>query len=326
MFSSTIIPTIGRATLSRAVLSILDQKSAFDDFEVIVVNDSGNPLPQTEWQRSEHVRIISTNKRERSVARNTGAAIAKGNYLHFLDDDDWLAPGALRNLMWLAQDTNAGWCYGSSQLIDRQGRQLLQLHHGLSGNCFIQIMAGEWIPLQASFINSRVFFEVGGFNPLISGPEDIDLLRRIALHSAIAGTSEPVAFIEMGQEGSSTDYGRHAEASRFARELILDQKEAFTRMHLSAKSSYWRGRLVRVYLTSTAWNIQRNRLMTAASRATLGIAGFISTGRRGLSKEFLRALVYKYESDTFEKGLKEANLEAGGTDDKKYALEESPLK
>jgi hypothetical protein len=42
------------------------------------------------------------------------------------------------------------------------------------------VMAGEWIPLQASLIEAKTFFTVGGFNPLITGPEDIDLLRRIA--------------------------------------------------------------------------------------------------------------------------------------------------
>lgn len=36
MFSSTVIPTIGRATLARAVQSVLEQDFNADDFEVIV--------------------------------------------------------------------------------------------------------------------------------------------------------------------------------------------------------------------------------------------------------------------------------------------------
>ena len=76
MFATTIIPTIGRATLSRAVRSVLDQAFDAADFEVIVVNDSGSPLPDAEWRRSERVRVVDTRRRERSVARNTGAAVA----------------------------------------------------------------------------------------------------------------------------------------------------------------------------------------------------------------------------------------------------------
>src|SRR4030067_3850837 len=96
MFCSTVIPAIGRPTLSRAVHSVLDQSFTADDFEVIVVNDSGAPLAEADWQNSERVRTMHTNRRERGVARNTGAAIAKGGYLHFLDDDDVLLPGALQ--------------------------------------------------------------------------------------------------------------------------------------------------------------------------------------------------------------------------------------
>jgi len=64
-------------------------------------------------------------------------------------------------------------------------------------------MAGEWIPLQASLIKTKAFFAVGGFNPHISGPEDIDLLRRIALEGDIAGVQALVAYIVRGEAGST---------------------------------------------------------------------------------------------------------------------------
>src|SRR5450631_3870231 len=101
LFCSTIIPTIGRGTLERAVASVIYQQ--FDQpFEVIVVNDSGRPLPTAPWQQAAGVQVINTQQRERSVARNVGAMFAHGRYLHFLDDDDWLLPGALGALAGLA--------------------------------------------------------------------------------------------------------------------------------------------------------------------------------------------------------------------------------
>lgn len=308
MFCSTIIPTIGRPSLSRAVESILSQSFDAGESEVIVVNDSGGALPKAGWQKSKKVLVIDTNRRERSVARNTGATLARGKYLHFLDDDDWLAPGALQILWELAQNTSAGWLYGGSQLIDRQGNPLLQLRHELAGNCFIQVLAGEWIPLQASLIKAEVFFAVGGFNPLISGPEDIDLLRRIALHADLAGTSEIVAVIEWGREGSSTDYHRHAEFSRYAREFLLDEKNAFLRMASSAKTGYWYGRIVRAYLTSLVWNLQHHRPLTAASRAASALAGFLLAGRGVFLTEFWRAVSNSYHSETFSRGIQLASV------------------
>lgn len=162
MFTSTVIPTIARSTLSRAVNSVLSQEFLFDDFEVIVVNDSGKPLPEEDWQFSERVRVIETHGRERIVARNTGAAISRGRFLHFLDDDDWLLPCALHNFYILTEISAAQWYYGSSQLVDRRGQALIQLKHAMQGNCFTQVMAGEWIPLQSSLIEAEAFFAVGG--------------------------------------------------------------------------------------------------------------------------------------------------------------------
>jgi glycosyltransferase involved in cell wall biosynthesis len=229
-FCSTIIPTVGRLSLFRAVESVLSQEFTSAGFEVIVVNDSGQPLPGAGWQQSDRVRIIHTNRRERSVARNTGAAVARGRYLHFLDDDDWLAPGALQYFWALSQSSQAKWLYGVTQLVDRMHNPTIRLQHGLDGNSFIQFMAGEWIPLQSSLIEAQTFFEINGFNPLLTGPEDIDLLRRFGLVSEVAGTPHLVAFVVRGEEGSTTDYVKHQQASRWAREKILDSPLVYQAM------------------------------------------------------------------------------------------------
>jgi glycosyltransferase involved in cell wall biosynthesis len=314
MFCSTVIPTVGRPTLARTVESVLNQRLnqtfAANDFEIIVVNDSGQPLPQADWQRSSRVQVISTNRRERSVARNTGAAVANGRYLHFLDDDDWLFPDALQHLYSLAESSDAAWIYGCTQLVDRQQNPIIKLRHRLNGNCFAHVMAGEWIPLQASLIRAEVFFQVGGFDPLISGPEDIDLLRRIALHGDLAETDQLVAYVARGEEGSTTDYGRHAEMRRWSREQTLDATGVFGRFRDSADSNYLQGRILRVYLTSAVWNLRHRRLFTTASRATFGVVSLALAGRHVLSTRYWRALVRAYENETFRRGFHEAGVVA----------------
>lgn len=308
MFCSTIIPTIGRPTLSRAVESLLQQDIPDNDYEIIIVNDSGTDLTEGDWQRHERLKVISTNCRERSVARNTGAALAKGNYLHFLDDDDWLTPGALRRFYELSQKTSTGWLYGSSQLVDQHGRSLIRLEHGLQGNCFIQVLAGEWIPLQASLIKTQAFFDVGGFNPRLAGPEDIDLLRRISLTEDLAGFTEVAAYLVRNDPNTTTDYARHPELSRLAREEILDKPAVFNRMWASASSGYWRGRVVRAYTTSVVWNLLHERAFTAASRAVYGLVGLGLSGRHIFSEAFWRAIAHPYTSETFARGLQEAGM------------------
>jgi len=289
--------------LTRAVNSILSQPFDKDNFEVIVVNDSGKPLQVEEWQSSERVHIIHTNRRERSIARNTGAAVAKGKYLHFLDDDDWLSPNALDHFWELSQTTQVSWLYGSSQLVKRNGEELIQLHHGIQGNCFLQVMAGEWIPLQSSLIEAKLFHQLGGFSPLITGPEDIDLLRRICLHADVAETPNLIAYIERGDLGSTTDYNQHPEMSRWARESILNTSGVFRRLKAGASTSFWFGKFLRIYITSLVWNLRQKRIAIVFSRLMFSVTILMTAHIGIISKRFWKSFLTSYQSPTFARGI-----------------------
>jgi glycosyltransferase involved in cell wall biosynthesis len=272
MFCSTIIPTIGRPTLARAVRSALDQQLDGDDFEVIVVNDSAQPLPIEDWQSSPRVRVAETCRRERSVARNTGAAMARGRYFHFLDDDDWLLPGAHQAIAALARGTQAIWLFGAYQAVDNQGALIREFRPDLQGNVFAWLVAGEAIPFQASWLEAKSFFAAGGFDPQITGPEDRDLGRRLALAGDVARTDAAVARIRVGEQGSTTVWSGLAALDRYGREKALRETGAFSRLRASARTGYWRGRVARAYLASTTWNLRRRRGFTALSRAASGLA------------------------------------------------------
>jgi glycosyltransferase involved in cell wall biosynthesis len=287
MFCSTVIPTIGRSTLSRAVYSVLDQAFRADDFEVIVVSDSGQALPEMDWQHSGRVRVVDTNRRERSVARNTGAAIARGKYLHFLDDDDVLLPGALDAFWALDQSSDAVWLYGSYQSVDNDGNLIREFHPDVSGDIFALLVAGESIPFQASLLQARQFFAVGAYDPRITGVEDRDLGRRMALFGTVARTSAVVAKIRVGEQGSTTDWSMLAEGDRWGREKALSEQGAFARLWTSANSSYLHGRVSRAYFASMVWNLKRRNMFVAANRATLGM---IFAGQHMLSVDFWRGL------------------------------------
>lgn len=312
VFVSTVIPTIGRSTLGRAVESALSQGLAADEQEVIVVNDSGSPLPFADWQRDSRVLVLNTQRRERGFARNVGAATAAGDYLHFLDDDDWLAPGALgamkEHIGRFSDEQAPEWVYGISRLVDREDKPLIQLHHGLSGNCFAQIMAGEWVPLQSSLYDTDTFFRLGGFDPLIPGAEDIDLVRRLALVADATPVPTTIACIRMGTQGSSTDYGRSRLDIRGSRERVLDGDGSFRRMLDSSPTAYLRGRVVRVYWTSALWNVRQRRWSAAISRFLHGLWAIVRSLRFVMTASFWRAMATAFRNDTFERGFAEAGL------------------
>ena len=260
VLSSTVIATIGRASLARAVESVLSQEVEGGSFEVIVVNDSGRPLPHERWQDSDRVRILQTHRRERSVARNTGSAVSRGLYLHFLDDDDWMLPGAFEALWAVARATNAAWVYGKTQFVDRNGKLLSESLINVNGNLLVQVMAsGAWLPIQASLIKAGEFFKAGGFDPRFSVCEDKDIGRRMALRADFARTEVPVTCILIDRATSTSRYDRAFYYSQWSRDNVLSEKSSFARMLASASTRYWRGRMVRVYLEVVLWNLLKGR-------------------------------------------------------------------
>jgi len=310
ILTSTVIPTVGRPELLRAVESVLRQ-AAPRPFEIIVVNDSGAPLPPADWQTDPHVLLLETDRVERCIARNVGVASARGAYLHFLDDDDWLLPDVLRILQEAGSERRDSFIYGATRLADRRGERLLDLEHGLSGNVSTQLMCGEWIPLQSSLIEKSLFLELGGFHPWQAGSEDIDLVRRAAVRTDFRYISRPVSVVTMGAAGSTTDHDRQLELSRRGREIILDRQETFRRMRGSADGPLWHGGIVRIYLTSTLWNLARLQPLTAARRLLYGLTAVIYSGRHLLRGAFWSAIVRPYRSVTFSRAAKRLSQAAG---------------
>jgi glycosyltransferase involved in cell wall biosynthesis len=291
-FCSVIIPTIGRSTLARAVQSVFARPLESVPVEIVVVNDSGVPLEDASWIGGGRVQVLTTNRRERSVARNAGAAVSRGRYLCFLDDDDWLLPDAWTHFAALAREAaHAAWLYGGIRVIDHSSRVLGEANSGLRGNCAAQVVGGAWIPLQSSLIRADRFFEAGGFDPFICGTEDLDLCRRLALTGEFANTPAVVACLFRGPTWqSSTDYGRAARDTRRSRDGVFDQPRTLSRLigsaNEAADSAYWFGRLSRAYSSTVRLNLENRRFLVAASRALAAGATAAAAGHRALSSRY----------------------------------------
>lgn len=99
---SVIIPVYRvETTLNRCVESVLRQQ--VNDMEVILVDD-GSPdhCPEMcdRWAaKDQHIRVIHKANGGLSDARNAGIDIACGDYITFVDSDDWIADDTYRPLL-----------------------------------------------------------------------------------------------------------------------------------------------------------------------------------------------------------------------------------
>jgi len=94
---SIIVPVYNVAKyINRCVDSILSQNCS--DFELILVDDGstdGSGEICDSYKHDKRVRIIHTANMGVSCARNTGLDLSAGDYIWFIDADDWIAPDAL---------------------------------------------------------------------------------------------------------------------------------------------------------------------------------------------------------------------------------------
>lgn len=132
---SIIIPMYNAEPYIRKCLeSCLDQDLPPEDFEVIVVNDGSTDAGLSVAEglaaaaRSEGkaaVRLFSQENAGQGAARNRALAVAAGEYVWFVDADDWIEPQCLGTLLALAHGFDI-LAFGAVNYVASEGK--LQVH------------------------------------------------------------------------------------------------------------------------------------------------------------------------------------------------------
>lgn len=117
---SIIVPVYNtEAYLRRCLESILTQ--TFTDFECILIDDGSLdncPMICDEYATKDNRIIVIHQKNSGvSIARNIGLNVAKGEWINFVDSDDWLEPNALELLYRRQKETDAKIIIGNFRTI-----------------------------------------------------------------------------------------------------------------------------------------------------------------------------------------------------------------
>ncbi len=198
---SLIIRTVaGRKSLLKEAIASVERQT-YRPLEIIVIEDGSALARDITLNDSSIVyRYQSIPKSGRSTAGNAGLAIATGDYLGFLDDDDQLYPHHVATLV-AALQTNAEIpaAYSMGERRDTVFASLEPLEYkekttrrpkSLPSFCFNMLFASV-MPIHAVLFQKALYTQYGGFNPLLEYYEDTDLWLRYAQ----AGMFVPVPHI-----------------------------------------------------------------------------------------------------------------------------------
>lgn len=234
---SVIIPTHNSGRFVRhAIESVLEQ--TFDDLEVIVIDDgSTDGTGQRVAKYGSRVRYVSQSRGGPSAARNHGARLARGEWLAFLDADDFWYPHRLAQQMALIDaDPELDFVTGNYHLVNEAGRILGEAFAGnpMVGDgstnptddpnrgrekavTFGRDAAADFVRhrfgiLTTCLVRRELFERLGGFPERFRLAEDLHLMFRLVVHARRFGAVRvPLAAYRRREDSVShrSDEQRH---------------------------------------------------------------------------------------------------------------------
>ena len=109
--------------LDRCLLSVIRQ--SYQNIEILLIDD-GSPdrcgEMCEEWAgKDARIRVIHKQNAGLGMARNTGVEAARGDYIAFVDSDDYISRDMIRTLYHTIKGSGADACYGGCIDVDENG-------------------------------------------------------------------------------------------------------------------------------------------------------------------------------------------------------------
>jgi glycosyltransferase involved in cell wall biosynthesis len=195
---SVVIPTFRRpGPLAEAIESALTQEDA--RVEVLVVDDSPEGSARVVAQRVRDPRVTYLQQAPPSggrpgVARNLGWSRARGEHVHFLDDDDRVAPGGYRALLGaLHSHPDRGVAFGTVEPFGKDRRVLARQRRyfrdaarraRIASRIGRRTVVANMLFRPTLLVNSACLIRrsclqtLGGYDPAVNLVEDVDFYAR----------------------------------------------------------------------------------------------------------------------------------------------------
>jgi glycosyltransferase involved in cell wall biosynthesis len=180
---SVIIPAHnGEQFIAQAVESVLSQ--TYRPVEIIVINDGSTDRTAMVLQPYLHaIHYVEQQNGGVAMARNRGLAIAQGEFIAFLDQDDWLLADKLAvQTACMTVDKKLGIIHSSWHIADEQG----QIRGTIAPwQTMPTLDLTNWVQWKPVFLGAMLFrrswlMRSGGFDSRWQQTSDVDFVLRLA--------------------------------------------------------------------------------------------------------------------------------------------------
>ena len=187
---SVIIPCYNQGIyIDDAVESVL--KQSFQDFEIIIINDGSDDeitLNKLRNYSKPKTKIIHTENKGSSSARNIGFKESSGEFIQFLDADDIILPSKFDDqLSIFFSDPSVGICYSDFNIFDTRKQLYLKayVNNILSKNPLEDFLfrweRGLGIPIHSALFKKSIWGADLPFSEELKAEEDWFMWCNLAL-------------------------------------------------------------------------------------------------------------------------------------------------
>jgi glycosyltransferase involved in cell wall biosynthesis len=204
-----ITPSLNRAgMIETAIQSVLDQN--YPEIEHIIMDGGSTDGTLVVLKKYPHLRVVSEPDGGMYDAINKGLKLATGDFIGFLNTDDFYAEGAIQTAASIfAGDPEMDTLWGSADIIEKNSNG-----QGLIRSLFSPGKKEDIVPyllwvapiFNACFFSNRVFDRWGLFMPQIKVAGDREFMLRVALGGGNIHTTDTILYHYSAHEDSMT-YG-----------------------------------------------------------------------------------------------------------------------
>jgi len=190
---SVIIPCYNHGRyLLEALTSVWEQE--YPAVEILVIDDGSTDDTREVALRYPSVNYYYQPNQGLSAARNTGIAHSTGEYLLFLDADDWLLPQALStNADYLQRNPELAFVSGGHDKVYTATGTVKHERQEVASNHYFHLLWGNYIGMHATVLYQRWAFDTVQYDPTLRSCEDYDVYLRLARTFPVAHHTAPIA-------------------------------------------------------------------------------------------------------------------------------------
>ncbi|WP_299758513.1 glycosyltransferase [uncultured Pontibacter sp.] len=176
---SVVIPCYNHGNLLQTALDSVYLQS-YPHTEIIIIDDGSTDNTRQIAKQNPSIIYHYQNNKGPSAARNTGIRLSKGDFLVFLDADDYLYPDAIAtNLTYLQQQVQLAFVSGSHDRVYDEEKVYSEVRV-VHRQHYTHLLKGNYIGMHATVLYRRRVFEEFEFDPSLRGCEEYDLYLKIA--------------------------------------------------------------------------------------------------------------------------------------------------